>query len=97
LKFKKDNYTLFLTVVVLNILIILLIKYGLGIDKLVYNFYAEQLAKDQLQKLLSAQQKWAWVGYAIIPLMVLIHSSLVVLCLSVDVFFNTNKLFNFKS
>jgi len=73
-----------------------LVKYGLGIDKLVYNFYAEQLAKDQLQKLLEAQQKWAWVGYAIIPLLLLLRSSLVALCLSVGVFFNTNKLFNFK-
>lgn len=87
LKQKLNNYTLFLTVVVLTLLIILLVKYGLGIDKLVYNFYAEQLAKDQLQKLLSAQQKWAWVGYAIIPVMVLIRSSLVALCLSIGVFF----------
>jgi len=84
---KFNNYILFLAIVVFNILIILLIKYGLGIDKLVYNFYAEQLAKDQLQKLLSAQQKWAWVGYAIIPLMVLIRSSLVALCLNIGVFF----------
>jgi len=46
----------------------------LGLDKLVYNFYAEQLAKDQLENLLEAQQKWAWVGYVIIPLMVLIRA-----------------------
>jgi len=87
LKFIKNNYTLFLTVVVLTFLITLLVKYGFGLDKLVYNFYAEQLAKDQLEKLLAAQQKWAWVGYVIIPLMVLIRSSLVALCLSIGVFF----------
>jgi len=84
---KFNNYILFLAIVVFNILIIFLIKYGLGLDKLVYNFYAEQLAKDQLQKLLAVQQKWAWVGYAIIPLMVLLRSSLVALCLSIGVFF----------
>jgi hypothetical protein len=84
---KNNNYTLFLTVVTLTFLITLLVKYGLGIDKLVYNFYAEQLAKDQLEKMLAVQQKWAWVGYAIIPLVVLIRSSLVALCLSIGVFF----------
>jgi len=87
LKIKHNNYTLFLAVIILTFLITLLVKYGLGLDKLVYNFYAEQLAKDQLEKLLAAQQKWAWVGYVIIPLMVLIRSSLVALCLSVGVFF----------
>jgi len=86
-KLKYNNFAFFLTVVVLTFLITLLVKYGLGLDKLVYNFYAEQLAKDQLQKLLAAQQKWAWVGYAIIPVMVLIRSSLVALCLSIGIFF----------
>ncbi|NCP22463.1 MAG: hypothetical protein GW847_10760 [Zetaproteobacteria bacterium] len=74
MKPKYNNYILFLMVVVLTLLINLLVKYGLGLDKLVYNFYAEQLAKDQLENLLEAQQKWAWVGYVIIPLMVLIRA-----------------------
>ena len=87
MKIKHNNYTLFLAVIILTFLITLLVKYGLGLDKLVFNFYAEQLAKDQLEKLLAAQQKWAWVGYAIIPVMVLIRSSLVALCLSIGVFF----------
>jgi len=55
-------------------IITILSKHFLKTEKLLYNFYAEQLAKDQLQKLLSAQQKWAWVGYVIIPLMVLIRA-----------------------
>ncbi len=87
MKLKLNNYTLFLTVVALTLLITLLVKYGLDLDRLVYNFYAEQLAKEQLQKLLAAQQKWAWVGYAIVPLLVLLRSSLVALCLSIGVFF----------
>jgi len=87
LKLKFNNCTLFLTVVILTLLITLLVKYGLGLDKLVYNFYAEQLAKNQLEKMQAVQQKWAWVGYAIVPVMVLLRSSLVALCLSIGVFF----------
>lgn len=64
-----------------------MVKYGLDYDKLVLNFYSEQLAQEQIEKLLESQEKWAWVGYAIIPLLILIRSSLVALCLSVGVFF----------
>lgn len=64
-----------------------MVKYALDYDKLIYNFYSEQLAQEQIEKLLESQEKWAWVGYAIIPLLILIRSSLVALCLSVGVFF----------
>ncbi len=64
-----------------------MVKYGLDYDKLVLNFYSEQLAQEQIEKLLESQEKWAWIGYAIIPLLILIRSSLVALCLSVGVFF----------
>ena len=69
----------------------------LNTKELLYNFYAEQLAQEQVEKLFKSQQKWAWVGYAIIPLVVLLRSSLVALCLSVGVFFyNMEHTFKFK-
>lgn len=59
----------------------------LNADELLYNYYSEQLAQEQLEKILESQEKWAWVGYVIIPLLILIRSSLIALCLSVGVFF----------
>ena len=84
---KSNNYKLFALVVMIAFLITLLLKFGLSFDKLVYNFYSEQLAQEQLENLLKSQQKWAWVGYVILPLLILIRSSLVALCLSIGLFF----------
>jgi len=66
LKQKLNDYKLFLLIVVLTILVTLLVKYGLELDKLVYNFNAEQLAKDQLEKLITTQQNglgWVMLSY----------------------------------
>jgi len=87
LKSKLSNRYLFLIIVIIGILITLLIKYYLSIDKLFYNFYSEKLVRDQIEKIQEFKKKWAWVGYAVIPLMVLLRSSLVALCLSIGVFF----------
>ena len=87
MKQKFNNYILLLTVVIILLLSGLLLKYGLEVDKMVLNFYSEQLAQEQIEKLLEIQQKWAWLGYAIIPLLVLFRSSLVALCLNIGMFF----------
>lgn len=72
-------------------------EYFLNTEELIYNFYSEQLAQEQVKKILDSQQKWAWLGYAIIPLLVLIRSSLVALCLNVGMFFyNMEHPFKFK-
>lgn len=83
---------LFLTVIIITVLSVLMVKYGLDYDKLVLNFYSEQLAQEQIEKLLESQEKWAWIGYAIVPLLILIRGSLVALCLSVGVFFYEMEL-----
>ncbi|MBK5210269.1 MAG: hypothetical protein JJE44_12330 [Flavobacteriaceae bacterium] len=84
---KLNNFSLY----ILILLLISLITYFSGIylnaDELLYNYYSEQLAQEQLEKILESQEKWAWVGYVIIPLLILIRSSLIALCLSVGVFF----------
>lgn len=81
------NFQLFFLMVFLSLIIIFLSQSFLNSEELTYNFYAEQLAHDQIEKLLETQKKWEWVSYAIIPLIVLIRSSLVAICLSVGLFF----------
>lgn len=97
MKQKFNNYILLLTVVIILLLSGLLLKYGLEVDKMVLNFYSEQLAQEQIEKLLESQQKWAWLGYAIIPLLVLFRSNLVALCLNIGMFFyNMENSIKFK-
>jgi len=66
---------------------IIAFKSLLNTDELVYNFYAEQLAQRQIEELLETQQKWAWIGYAIVPVIIVLRTSLVATCLSIGLFF----------
>ena len=83
---KINNFSLFFLLLVFNLLIVFFTNYLLNTEDLLINFYSEQLAKDQLEQLLENQQKWAWLGYAILPLLILIRVSLVSFCLSVGLF-----------
>lgn len=76
-----------------------LAKHFLNTEELIYNFYSEQLAQEQVEKLIQSQEKWAWLGYVIIPLLVLLRSSLVAMCLSIGNFLynlNATKTIKFK-
>ena len=77
---KNVNNNYFLIILLLSIIVIFLFKKLLNTDELIYNFYSEKLAQEQIEKILTTQQKWEWTTYAIIPLVILIRSSLVAMC-----------------
>jgi hypothetical protein len=85
---KKINNNQLLIIITLLILLVTEIsqKY-LNHEELLYNFYSEQLAQEQIEQLLKSQQKWSWLSYTIIPLLIFFRSSLVALCLSIGTFF----------
>jgi len=82
-----SNKKLLFFISILLIVSILLSKYFLRTEELLNNFYAEQLTKDQVEKLTAGKKKWDWLVYLISPLLILMRSSLVALCLSVGMFF----------
>jgi len=90
----KNTYT-FLLVVLVVALSTFLFQYFLNPNELVYNFYSEQLAQEQIEELIESQEKWQWLGYAFIPLIILLRTSLVAMALSIGLFFfdmeNTTK------
>ncbi len=92
-----NNYALlFLATFFIGVFTVLS-KYFLTTEELLYNFYSEQLAQEQVEKFIQSQEKWAWLGYAVIPLLVLIRSSLVAMCLSVGHFlYNINETKSIK-
>jgi len=95
--FKINNFKFYLIVMIITILITFYTNYLLNLDELLYNFYSEKLVQEQVENLLSTQQKWAWLGYAFIPLLILIRTSLVALCLSIGQFiYNVENTFRFK-
>ena len=93
--FWREN--IIFLVIILYQVITLITKCFLKTKDLMANFYSEQLAQEQIEQLLESQEKWAWVGYTILPLIILIRSSLVAICLSVGLFFyDTDNKTKFK-
>ena len=93
----KNNNFLFLILIVTSLSSLILFNFALNIEKLTYNFYSEQLAQEQVNQILESQQKWSWIGYAVTPLVILIRTSLVALCISVGLFFyDTENKIKFK-
>tara|TARA_R110002033_G_C3890885_1_gene238823 strand:- start:2894 stop:3532 length:639 start_codon:yes stop_codon:yes gene_type:complete len=94
---KLNNYNLITLLTISSLLVIIISKYNLNIQDLFYNFYSDQLAQKQVDKIIQNQQKWEWVGYTIIPIIILIRSSLVAICLNIGMFFyNMEHPYKFK-
>lgn len=57
-----------------------------------HNSYAEQLSYDRIEELIDGQTKWAWIVYAILPLIYTLKFFLVACCLLVGSMFFDLKL-----
>jgi len=71
----------------------------LNTEELVINSLAEQLTTKQIEKALNFQQKWEWIAYLLLPLLLIIKVSIIALILDVGCFFFDKeimykKLFN---
>ncbi len=56
-------------------------------DQVYYNTYSEQVTMERIDEQLETQQKWKWVGYSLIPLMILIKMGYTALCLNIGTLF----------
>ncbi len=82
-----NNYKNYLVLIIFHFALVFLSNSFIDANELVSNFYSEQLAQEQVEKLIENQEKWAWLGYSIVPLLVLLRTTLVALCLSIGKFF----------
>jgi hypothetical protein len=82
----KRNYILLFSVILLNIIVFILSKYIVS-NELVYEYYIDIISQEQINELLDNQGKWQWLSYVLIPLIVIMRSVLVSMCLSVGLFF----------
>jgi hypothetical protein len=93
-KFNKiNNYQ----IIIISILSLFLSNFLLNTKELSYNLLSEQLIEEDAIKAFKTQQKWSWVSYFILPIIILIRSSFVALCLSIGLFFyDMESKYNFK-
>ena len=94
---KIKNFNLFIINFILSLLAVIFLKNVLNVDDLVYNFHSEQITQEQLDKFIENKKRWEWVGYVILPILILIRTSLVTLCLNIGLFFyDTENKIKFK-
>ena len=85
---KTGINNLFFLFIILSILYLtseFIFKKIINYDLLLFNTLSEELAHEQVEKLINGQKKLVWIEYFIIPLIILIRSCLVALCLSLSV------------
>ena len=84
---KLKNIQLFLSITLSYFIIIFLSSTFLSTDDLIVEHYSDLLSNDQLSQYLENKKEWWWISYSIIPIIILIRTSLVSFCLSVGLFF----------
>jgi len=68
----------------------------LNFKALTYNSLAEQLSKQQIQYYFDLQEKWKWLGYVFVPILLLVKTSLIASVFYVGTFFFSKAVFGFK-
>lgn len=82
----------FIIIVLLATLISFIIEYLFMNDLLFYQSYGEQLAIERIEKMLVFSQKWQWLRYAIVPLIILLRVFYTTIFLYIGIFFTELKI-----
>ncbi|NJM79384.1 MAG: hypothetical protein HC854_06830, partial [Flavobacterium sp.] len=61
-----------------------------------YSSYAEKLTKGQIDNYLDLQDKWEWVSYSILPIYILLKTTIIVSVLYTGTFFYSKVKITFK-
>lgn len=77
-------------------LFLFLSNYLLISETVYINTFAEQFTYEQIESIINQGKQWEWVSYTVLPILILIKLTLVASCISIGLFFVTDK-FLFKS
>jgi len=92
---KTSHY--YFLVVFFSFILTITIKYLLNLDELTYSSLSEKLTKEQIENYLELQDKWIWIGYLILPIIILLRSAFVSLCLNLGyLFYDITNEIKFK-
>ena len=86
----------FILIVTISILTYYINKNFLENEKLFISFLSEKLSLKQIKDFIIYQKKWQWLSYAIIPILLLIKTTLITSVLYVGTFFYSKSKVTFK-
>jgi hypothetical protein len=84
--FRLNKYYLFLAIVIANMLVIWLSRSSLINEIVFYNTFSEQLSYDRSMELFEGLKKYSWIGYASMPVALLIKFTFVSIVLYTGIF-----------
>lgn len=85
--FRLNKSCLFLAIVIANMLMMWLSKSTLINEVVFYNTYSEQLSYERSMELFEGLKKYSWIGYALIPVVLLIKFSLISIIIYSGIYF----------
>jgi hypothetical protein len=85
--FELRKLTLFIGIVSVNILLALLSRYLLVNEIVFYNTYSEQLTYERAMNLFENARKFSWIGYVLIPVILIIKFALITTVIYIGLFF----------
>ena len=77
------NLYLFFFLCLFSLTLGFLTKVILNMDELVINSLLEKFTNSQIQHVIESKNKWEWVEYPVISLLILLRSSIVATCISI--------------
>lgn len=90
---KKQNLLFwFVYLVLLYFLAGMLSERILSIDEILLSSLSEQLTALQIEKIIDFRERWRWIGYALIPLLLLLKISVIALLIDLGCFFYNKRI-----
>lgn len=78
---KNNTWNCFLLLSGINVILTITINYLFNSEELYYQIFGPQMAVNRITSMIELSLKWQWIGYAFIPLVVLIRISFTSICL----------------
>ncbi len=80
--FNTNGWTVFSLICVTLFVMVYIQQKIILTDQVYFNTWSQQLAYDRVEALLKIKNKWLWVGYIMVPLIVLLQVFFVTACLT---------------
>ena len=85
--YAQNKWLIFTAIVLVTLYFTWLMNAALPFNRMIYNSLSDQLSANRIQKLIEGQQKWRWLSYALMPILLIIKWFLVAVAIDVGAMF----------
>jgi hypothetical protein len=93
-KFDTNGWVVFCLIWMILCILAFMQKKYIFTEDVMFNTWSQQLAYEKVEELMAQKDKWPWVRYIIVPIMMLVQVSFVAFCLTIrELMTNTKTSF----